>query len=45
MQERTTTVKMDEQGRLYIPKAVREALGIDGEERAVEIAVRVNDDD
>lgn len=43
MRERTTTVKIDEQGRLYVPKAVREALGIDGDETHVEISVRVED--
>lgn len=41
MEERTTTVNMDEQGRLYVPKPVRQALGINGEERTVEITVRV----
>lgn len=40
----TTTVQVDEQGRLYIPKAVRQKLGIDGEERTLEIEVRVEED-
>ncbi len=41
--ERTTTVRIDEQGRLYVPKPVREALGIEGESRNIEITIRVED--
>lgn len=44
MGERTTTVKVDERGRLYIPKAVREDLGFEGEEATVEITVQYEDD-
>jgi bifunctional DNA-binding transcriptional regulator/antitoxin component of YhaV-PrlF toxin-antitoxin module len=36
---------MDEQGRLYVPQAVREALGIDGEATTVEITVRTDNDE
>lgn len=43
MRERTTTVHIDKKGRLYVPKAVREALDIDGEETTVEISVRVEE--
>lgn len=43
MPERTTTVKISEQGRLYVPKPVRESLGIDGEETNIEITVRVEE--
>lgn len=39
MGERTTTVKVDEQGRLYIPKPIREELGFEGEEVNVQITV------
>jgi len=45
MSERTTTVQMDKQGRLYIPKAVRDSLGIAGENATVELTVRVIDDE
>ena len=38
----TTTVTIDEQGRLYLPKAVRKKLGIEGEETLAEIEVRVD---
>lgn len=44
MQEATTVVKIDEQGRLYVPKPVREALGIEGDEKHVEIKITVEDD-
>jgi len=44
MSERTTTVQMDKQGRLYIPKPVRESLGIVGESATVELDVKVVDD-
>jgi AbrB family looped-hinge helix DNA binding protein len=40
MAERTTTVRVDEQGRLYIPKPIREELGFEGENVNVEITVR-----
>jgi len=45
MSERTTTVQMDKQGRLYIPKAVRDSLGIVDENATVELTVRVIDDE
>lgn len=38
-----TTVKVDEQGRCYIPKPVRENLGFDGVETTVELEVRYDD--
>lgn len=41
MAERTTTVQMDRQGRLYIPKAVRKSLGIVDEDATLELDVRV----
>jgi len=41
MSEATTTVTVDERGRLYLPKAVREKLDIEGEETVVEVEVRV----
>jgi len=34
-----TTVKVDEQGRCYIPKPVRQKLGFEGEEVTVELEV------
>lgn len=40
MAEATSTVKIDEQGRCYIPKAAREKLGIDGEEVTAEVTVK-----
>ena len=43
MVERTTTVNVDEQGRLYIPKPVRQALGIEGKEANVEITVKTDE--
>lgn len=43
MASATTTVKMDEQGRVIIPKAARQKLGIDGTERTVEVEVRVDE--
>lgn len=42
VQTATATVKVDEQGRTYLPKAVREKLGFDGEETHVELEVRVD---
>lgn len=44
MGERTTTVKVDERGRVYIPKAVRESLGFEGKETYVELTVKYEDD-
>lgn len=38
-----TTVEMDENGRLTIPKSTRKALQIDGESVAVELDVMVLD--
>lgn len=45
MAEATTTVRMDQQGRVVIPKPVREKLGIDwddvdGDRIPVEVEVR-----
>jgi bifunctional DNA-binding transcriptional regulator/antitoxin component of YhaV-PrlF toxin-antitoxin module len=46
MEERTTMVTIDELGRCTIPKPVRMALGIDGEDTQAEITVRIyNDED
>jgi len=41
MAELTTTVQMDSQGRLYVPKAVRESLGIVEESATLEIDVEL----
>lgn len=35
----TATVNVDERGRVYIPKAAREKLGIEGEKATVELEV------
>lgn len=43
MDKRTTTVHMDAQGRLYIPKPVRESLGVAGETATLEVDVGVLD--
>jgi bifunctional DNA-binding transcriptional regulator/antitoxin component of YhaV-PrlF toxin-antitoxin module len=40
MTEATTTVTMDERGRIIVPQPAREKLGIDGERATVEVAVR-----
>ena len=45
MVELTTTTRIDEQGRLYLAKPVREALGIDGDTAMVELDVRPVDVD
>ena len=34
---------MDKQGRLYIPKPVRESLGVEGESATLELGVSVID--
>jgi len=39
----TTTVTIDERGRMVIPKPARERLGIDGEEVNAEVEVRVDE--
>lgn len=39
----TTTIKIDERGRTYIPKAVRERLGIPEEEVYAEITVEYSE--
>lgn len=39
----TATVQMDEQGRITIPKPVREKLGVNGVETYVEIEVQVDE--
>lgn len=44
MTEATTTVNVDEQGRCYIPKPVRERLGFDGEDVTVEMIVKYDDE-
>lgn len=41
MPERTTTVQVDAQGRCYIPKAVRQSLGFEGEAATAELDVRL----
>lgn len=45
MGKRTTTVEVDERGRLTIPKPIRNALDIDGERTTAEITIRVEEDD
>ena len=40
METATITVHMDGKGRVVVPKAAREKLGVDGEETTVEIEVR-----
>lgn len=42
---RECQVQMDKQGRLYIPKATRKALGIEGESANLNIEVEVLDDE
>ena len=44
MPEGTATVEIDERGRLYVPKAVRQKLDIQGKE-IIEITVRKDDTD
>jgi len=44
MSERTTTVQMDKQGRLYIPKAVRRSLDIEDQSATLELDVEVVDE-
>lgn len=41
--EVTTTAKMDSRGRVVIPEAARESLGIDGEAAILELGIRVKD--
>lgn len=41
----TTTVEMDEKGRLVVPKPARKALEVDGEEAIVEITVQLAEED
>lgn len=36
-----TTVEIDDQGRLTVPKPVREALEIDGEEALIQLEIDV----
>lgn len=43
MSERTTTVQVDEQGRCYIPKPVRESLDFGDSAATVELDVRLID--
>lgn len=38
-QEATATVQMDENGRVTIPKGVRQALGVEGQEAYISLAV------
>jgi AbrB family looped-hinge helix DNA binding protein len=37
----STTVEIDEQGRLTVPKPVREALEIEGEEALIQLDIDV----
>jgi len=39
----TTTVTIDEHGRMVVPKPARKRLGIDGEETTAEVEVRVDE--
>lgn len=39
------TAKIDERGRLVVPKAVREALDIYGKEAIVRVEIEVRDSD
>lgn len=41
MSELTTTVQMDKQGRLYIPKAVRDTLDITERSATLELQVKL----
>lgn len=43
MAKATTTVQMDERGRVVIPQPVRDKLGINGTKTTVEITVKYND--
>jgi len=43
--EKECQVQMDTQGRLYIPKATRTALGIESESATLNLKVKVIDDD
>jgi bifunctional DNA-binding transcriptional regulator/antitoxin component of YhaV-PrlF toxin-antitoxin module len=43
MAEKTTTVKMQEDGRVTIPANARKALGINGEERYLEVTIHVEE--
>ena len=43
MAEATTTVQMDKRGRVVIPQAARDKLGIDNECATVEIVVRTDE--
>lgn len=40
MDEITTVVRMDDQGRLRIPTAIREALGIKDTSTLIELTIR-----
>jgi len=42
---RQCQVQVDNQGRLYLPKPTRRALGIEGEKADVELTVEVINDD
>ena len=42
---RKCQVQIDTQGRLYIPKATRKALGIEDESATLELAIEVINDE
>lgn len=45
MKERTTTLELDERGRVTIPQPTRKALGIDGREAIVEATIRYDENE
>lgn len=45
MTEATTPARMDENGRITVPKPVREKLGVDGEQVLVDVTVSYEGDE